>query len=515
MRLHLLVLTSAMLAVGGPRANQDTEAGARVRPAPGLREIVAAAQAGENPPVLASRFTTTPPQLDGFVDEVWHSASPSSVTVRKAIGGQNPRQVTLRALHTQDSIYILAQWPDATRSDLRDPYVWNPEKGDYERPSKPDDQFAIQFPLQGEFDLNMLNLKHSFVTDVWHWKAGRGNPVGWVDDKRHVISQQPVAGAVRYSMGGHGDVYIARPLDEGTASYALKPKPQSFQGEVVDSFEHHEPTGSLADVRGKGFHDGQRWTLEMSRKFDTGHADDAVLDPGREIPCAIAVLDDELYWEHFISQKILLRFAPGALPRAVGRTSNTPSGRRWNFEDSSAGSLPTDVDATRGQWTVQEIADAPAGAKALVQVAHSPRPYFNLAVIKGETARDLRLSVRLKALSGSVDQGGGLVWRCRDADNYYIARINPLENNFRAYRVLKGTREMLGSADVTVEAGKWHTLRVTMRGNRIECELNGRKLLEVSDDMFKQAGRLGVWTKADANTAFDILALERLDAAAR
>lgn len=260
------------------------------------------------PPVWESSHTKTPPIIDGKADEVWGKAKPLTVTVREAIGGDNPKQVVLRALHTDDTFYMMAQWHDDTRSDMRDPYVWNAEKKDYERPSKPDDQFAIEFPMMGEFDIRMLTLKHEYTADVWHWKAGRGNPVGWVDDKRHIISQKPIQGGMEYSMGGHGMVYIARIPDEGTSSYFSKPKPSAFAGELVDSFEQRQPTGSMADVRGKGIHDGKAWTLEMSRKFNTGHNDDAVIDTDKDNICAVAVLDDELYWEHSVSSIIILRF---------------------------------------------------------------------------------------------------------------------------------------------------------------------------------------------------------------
>lgn len=258
--------------------------------------------------IWESSYTKTPPIIDGKVDEVWKKAKPLTVTVREAIGGDNPNPVVLRALHNDDTFYMMAQWHDDTRSDMRDPYVWNAVKKDYERPSKPDDQFALEFPMTGEFDIRMLTLVHEYTADVWHWKAGRGNPVGWVDDKRHIISQMSIPGGVEYSMGGHGKVHIARILDEGTPSYHLKPKPAAFEGEVVDSFENVQPAGSLADVHGKGIHDGKTWTLEMSRKFNTGHDDDAVIDSTKDNICAFAVLDDELYWEHSVSPVIILRF---------------------------------------------------------------------------------------------------------------------------------------------------------------------------------------------------------------
>ncbi|HHT9106486.1 MAG TPA: ethylbenzene dehydrogenase-related protein [Candidatus Wujingus californicus] len=258
--------------------------------------------------VWTSHYTKIPPVVDGKMDKAWETATFVTVMAREAIGGDKPIPVILRALHTEDTLYVMAKWHDTTKSDMRDPFIWNAEKKDYDRPSKPDDQFALEFPISGNFDIRMITLAHEYIADVWHWKAGRGNPIGWVDDKRHIISQKPIQNGVEYSMGGHGNVFIARLMDEGTSSYFLKPKPNAFEGNVVDSFEQRQPAGSLADVHGRGIHDGKNWTLEMSRKFNTGHSDDAVIDPTKENMCAIAVLDDELYWNHSVSPVITLRF---------------------------------------------------------------------------------------------------------------------------------------------------------------------------------------------------------------
>lgn len=259
--------------------------------------------------ILESKFTETAPVIDGSIDDIWGSATPLTVTVREAIGADDPFEVIMRSIHTDDMVYFLAQWHDETKSDMRDPYIWNENISDYERPSRPDDQFAIEFPIEGDFDINMLSTEQEYTADVWHWKAGRGNPVGWVDDKTHIISHSPIYGGRKYEMGGHATVYIARLMDEGTASYRLKNKPDSFEGDVVNSFDQPgNPTGSLADVRGKGMHDGNSWTLELSRKFETGHGDDAVIDPGQEIAFAIAVLNDELYYNHSVSTELILRF---------------------------------------------------------------------------------------------------------------------------------------------------------------------------------------------------------------
>ncbi|MDR4509813.1 MAG: ethylbenzene dehydrogenase-related protein [Candidatus Brocadiaceae bacterium] len=258
--------------------------------------------------IWESSYAHTAPVIDGKRDRVWDQSKTLTIEVREAMGGDKPFSVELSAIHTDDTLYVLTRWPDSTKSDMRDPYVWNDEAKGYERPSKPDDQFSLEFPLSGNFDLRMITLVNRYTTDVWHWKAGRGNPVGWVDDKRHIIDQQPVPGAVEYSMGGHGSIYIARLMDDGVSSYFLKDRPSAFEGNIVDSFEQRQPAGSLADVRGKGVHDGKTWTLEMSRKFNTGHEDDTAIDPTTNIICAIAVLNDELYWDHSVSSLITLRF---------------------------------------------------------------------------------------------------------------------------------------------------------------------------------------------------------------
>jgi hypothetical protein len=139
----------------------------------------------QEPLVWNVAHASAPPTVDGQAEALWEQATLLTVTVRKPLRPDQTRCVRLRARYCGDAVYVLAQWPDTTRSDLRDPYVWNQEKQAYERSKKPDDQFALEFPLRGDFDINMLAAGRDYAADVWHWKAGRGNPVGWVDDKTH------------------------------------------------------------------------------------------------------------------------------------------------------------------------------------------------------------------------------------------------------------------------------------------------------------------------------------------
>ncbi len=140
----------------------------------------------------------------------------------------------------------------------------------------------------------------------------------------------------------------------------------------------------------------------------------------------------------------------------------------------------------------------------LAQTAAGPKAMFNLCVFQNANLKDLELQVAFKADKGEIDQGGGLVWRYQDAKNYYVVRMNPLEDNFRVYKVQNGKRTQLQSADkISIKQGTWHWIKVLQFGDRIICYLDGKRLLDVQDATFTQSGKIGLWTKADAQTSFD------------
>jgi hypothetical protein len=185
--------------------------------------------------------------------------------------------------------------------------------------------------------------------------------------------------------------------------------------------------------------------------------------------------------------------------------------RSLRFGKDDLGKVPAGWKADRtgkGEGSVWKVvADDTAPSKtgfALAQTAESPGAMFNLCVAEDTKLKDVDLGVAFKAVKGEKDQGGGLVWRYQDADNYYIARMNPLEDNFRVYRVIAGKRIQLETKEsLKVPAGEWHTLRVTMKGEQIECYLDGKKYLETKDNTITDAGKVGLWTKADARSYFD------------
>jgi hypothetical protein len=205
---------------------------------------------------------------------------------------------------------------------------------------------------------------------------------------------------------------------------------------------------------------------------------------------------------------MLAPFAPGN-PVAAAEEVEPIS---WTFEDAEMGQLPngwTMAQTGEGkgsEWKVIVDDSAPGGSHALAQLAAGPRPLFNLCVVDEVSSADLEIAVAFKAVAGKIDQGGGVVWRYQDADNYYITRYNPLEKNLRLYKVVAGERTQLATKeDLDAPAGEWHTLAVKMEGNAIECSLNGEPQLEAKDETFQKAGKIGLWTKADAQTHFDQL----------
>ena len=176
----------------------------------------------------------------------------------------------------------------------------------------------------------------------------------------------------------------------------------------------------------------------------------------------------------------------------------------FNFDADKAGEMAKGWTADVGTWTVVADDTAPSKPNVLAQSAEGPGAQFNIALATATSFKDLDLTVKMKAVAGKADQGGGPVWRARDAKNYYVCRWNPLEDNFRLYKVVDGKRTQLANADLKAEAG-WHTIRVTMKGDQIECYFDGKKVVEAKDDTFKDAGKVGLWTKADAATHFDDL----------
>jgi len=176
-----------------------------------------------------------------------------------------------------------------------------------------------------------------------------------------------------------------------------------------------------------------------------------------------------------------------------------------NFDGDSPGALPaawqqgvTGKGAPR--WAVRQDESAPSKPNVIQQSGSGTFPW---CVLPKTSVEDGFVEVSFKALSGREDQAGGVVWRWKDGNNYYVARANALENNVSLYYTENGRRNTIKYVDAPVAKNAWHTLRVEFAGSRIKVALNGKTYIDLEDAHIAGAGALGLWTKADSVTAFD------------
>lgn len=175
------------------------------------------------------------------------------------------------------------------------------------------------------------------------------------------------------------------------------------------------------------------------------------------------------------------------------------------FDATRAGALPegwlagvTGTGAPR--WRVTADETAPSPPHVLQQTGAGTFPWCVKADV---SLTDGVVEVKFKSMRGREDQAGGLVWRRRDRDHYYVARANALENNVSLYHTTAGRRTTIKYVAAPVAANVWHTLRVEFAGWRIKVALDGATYIDVEDDHIAGPGAVGVWTKADSVTAFD------------
>ncbi|MBI4548417.1 MAG: hypothetical protein HY707_10575 [Ignavibacteriae bacterium] len=188
-----------------------------------------------------------------------------------------------------------------------------------------------------------------------------------------------------------------------------------------------------------------------------------------------------------------------------------------NFDKDKEGVLPKGFSASltgkgkQGNWVVLNDTAAPSKPNVLAQTDMDQTDYrFPLCIFDSVIATDVDIAVHFKPVKGSVDQAGGIVWRYQDSNNYYVLRVNALENNFRMYHVVAGKRQEFAGAKVKVTSSQWHTIRVHNVENKFEAYVDDKKLIEATDTTFKRAGKIGLWTKADSHTLFDDLTIHVL-----
>lgn len=192
---------------------------------------------------------------------------------------------------------------------------------------------------------------------------------------------------------------------------------------------------------------------------------------------------------------------------------NDMSNHAISFENTQIGGPPDGWTATltgsgNPKWTVESDQTAPSKSKVLRQ---SGRATYPLLLKNEPNIKDGFVEMKFNAVAGSQDRAAGIVWRAKDAKNYYVTRANALEDNVVLYKTVDGVRSPLDivgrkggyGTDVKVPANTWHSLRIDFKASRFSVSFNGKQLFEVEDSTFTDAGKVGLWTKADSVTLFD------------
>jgi hypothetical protein len=197
------------------------------------------------------------------------------------------------------------------------------------------------------------------------------------------------------------------------------------------------------------------------------------------------------------TKRIFMMVVPASMAFAQTQTVD--------FDTFKAGDPPPGWTATKtgtGQpkWTVEKDDTAPSKPNVLKQ---SGQATYAICLKDDTNLKDGFVEVKFKPISGKEDQAGGLIWRAKDANNYYIARANALEDNVTIYHTIQGRRTEKKRTSTKVATNQWHTTRVDFQNNQFTVTFGGKKAIEWDDDTFKDAGKVGVWTKADSVTLFD------------
>src|SRR6478672_3822687 len=184
------------------------------------------------------------------------------------------------------------------------------------------------------------------------------------------------------------------------------------------------------------------------------------------------------------------------------------------FDQDPIGTAPSGWTAGvtgRGahRWTVE--ADAGASSKPNV-LKQSGRGDFPWCVKNEPQFADGYVEVKFKPISGKEDEAGGVVWRWKDGDNYYVARANALENNVSLYYTQNGRRITIKYVDAQVAKNQWHTLRAEFAGNRIGVALDGKVYIEAKNPQKAGLGRFGVWRRAAGSPLSAVFATDKSNA---
>lgn len=253
------------------------------------------------------------PAVDGKADDdAWKAAKAYTIKVDKPKRILEPgKEVTLKVAHDGSSIYVLCEWADKKKNDQHESWAWDEGKAKYEKSGFMEDEFFVAFQLEGSFNANMT-VGIDAKWDVWQWQAARTDPTGFARDKIHVYTHtkpdDPLLAARSRQDSDDKEWWMLLLDDAGKPPAKAVDAPKAKGKDTLPTFVTQTPEGSAADVRAKGTWKEGRWTVEFSRKLDTGAKDDRKFDLGDAVLFAVGVLNSAEGSQHDISLPHRLKF---------------------------------------------------------------------------------------------------------------------------------------------------------------------------------------------------------------
>ncbi|MEW6428781.1 MAG: ethylbenzene dehydrogenase-related protein [Thermodesulfobacteriota bacterium] len=251
------------------------------------------AQAADDVPTVTAKEGAAP-TLDGDASD-WASIPATVVKVNPAQEGDTANttgtiDVELKSVVSGDTIYFLAQWPDDSKDDTHKTLIWNKEKETYDTGDDEEDRIAFSFTMEGDYMYCML-AGSDYKADAWQWKAYRSGSAGLIHDKYHIASSTELPKAKKHAARNGKEIWLARPSDAGDELYTSQRPIDNIGDKVPKYLVNANATGSIADVKAKGVWADNKWTVEISRKLDTGHDDDIKFEKGKTIKSGLAVFN--------------------------------------------------------------------------------------------------------------------------------------------------------------------------------------------------------------------------------
>lgn len=260
-------------------------------------------------PALHAGSVDRVPDPNGMIEikSLYANAKPLTIEVRQPLGG-GVRAVQMRAIHDGSRIGLFAVWRDLTPTENRLNWIWEPKARQYYLREIPTDNFAVKFRISGSDEACMMTGAEG-VFDVWQWRSGWSDILGYADDRKLTISRKalPSERATIWPVKGTGDpVYLLFEEDAGKPPYEPRSRPLSFERNIVPGIKPISPQGSLADLLCKSTYDHGTYQIEITRALNTGHEDDSPIERNTTTPFSIAITDGEAGQNHYTSGLIRL-----------------------------------------------------------------------------------------------------------------------------------------------------------------------------------------------------------------